>query len=78
MTRFSWVELLLAMVNREQRETVAPQAIAVLEPRDPVANAVGGMTTPRPDLDEVNDASFDSFPASDAPAWSSMHAGAPS
>ena len=32
---------------------------------------------PRPDLDEVNDASFDSFPASDPPTWSSMHAGAP-
>jgi len=32
---------------------------------------------PRPALDEVNDASFDSFPASDAPTWSSMHAGAP-
>lgn len=36
-----------------------------------------GTSTPRPDLDEVNDASFDSFPASDAPTWSSMHAGAP-
>lgn len=32
---------------------------------------------PRPDLDDVNDASFDSFPASDPPSWSSMHAGAP-
>jgi hypothetical protein len=32
---------------------------------------------PRPDLDEVNDASFDSFPASDPPSWSSMIAGAP-
>jgi hypothetical protein len=32
---------------------------------------------PRPELDEVNDASFDSFPASDPPTWSSMHAGAP-
>jgi hypothetical protein len=31
----------------------------------------------RPDLDEVNDASFDSFPASDAPVWSSMHGGPP-
>lgn len=31
----------------------------------------------RPDLDDVNDASFDSFPASDPPTWSSMHAGAP-
>lgn len=31
----------------------------------------------RPELDEVNDASFDSFPASDAPAWSSLHAGPP-
>jgi hypothetical protein len=31
----------------------------------------------RPDLAEVNDASFDSFPASDAPTWSSMHAGPP-
>jgi hypothetical protein len=36
-----------------------------------------GTRTARPDLDEVNDASFDSFPASDAPTWSSMHAGAP-
>ena len=31
----------------------------------------------RPELDDVNDASFDSFPASDPPSWSSMHAGAP-
>ena len=31
----------------------------------------------RPELDDVNDASFDSFPASDPPTWSSMHAGAP-
>ena len=36
-----------------------------------------GTRTARPDLDEVNDASFDSFPASDAPTWSSMHAGPP-
>jgi len=36
-----------------------------------------GTRTARPDLDEVNDTSFDSFPASDAPTWSSMHAGAP-
>lgn len=28
-------------------------------------------------MDEVNDASFDSFPASDAPVWSSMRAGPP-
>ena len=31
----------------------------------------------RPELDDVNGASFDSFPASDPPTWSSMHAGAP-
>lgn len=31
----------------------------------------------RRDMDEVNEASLDSFPASDAPAWSSLHAGAP-
>ena len=48
-----------------------------LEVHELVANAVGRSGTLRPDLDEVNDASFDSFPASDAPAWSSMHAGAP-
>jgi len=36
-----------------------------------------GTSAPRPELDEVNDASFDSFPASDPPPWSSMHAGAP-
>jgi hypothetical protein len=39
--------------------------------------APSGTSAPRPELDEVNDASFDSFPASDAPPWSSMHAGAP-
>jgi hypothetical protein len=38
---------------------------------------LGRKSAPRPDLDEVNDASFDSFPASDAPVWSSMHAGPP-
>jgi hypothetical protein len=38
---------------------------------------LGRKSAPRPDLDEVDDASFDSFPASDAPAWSSMHAGPP-
>jgi hypothetical protein len=31
----------------------------------------------RPELDDVNDVSFDSFPASDPPSWTSMHAGAP-
>jgi hypothetical protein len=35
------------------------------------------LQSPRPELDDVNDASFDSFPASDPPTWSSMHAGAP-
>ncbi len=48
-----------------------------LELHEWIADAEARTTTPRPDLDEVNDASFDSFPASDAPAWSSMHAGAP-
>jgi hypothetical protein len=28
-------------------------------------------------MDEVHDASVDSFPASDPPVWSSMHAGPP-
>jgi hypothetical protein len=36
-----------------------------------------GTSTSRPYMDEVNEASFDSFPASDAPSWSSMHAGPP-
>jgi hypothetical protein len=36
-----------------------------------------GTQSLRPDLDDVNDVSFDSFPASDPPTWSSMHAGAP-
>jgi len=43
----------------------------------PIERVSSGTRTRRPDLDEVNDASFDSFPASDAPTWSSMHAGAP-
>jgi hypothetical protein len=32
---------------------------------------------PRPVMDEVNDASFDSFPASDPPPWIAMHIGPP-
>ena len=57
-------DLLTALVNRARTE--------IDEPRDSF------MTQSlRPELDDVNDASFDSFPASDPPAWSSMHAGAP-
>ena len=32
---------------------------------------------PRPVMDAVNDASFDSFPASDPPSWSSLRIGPP-
>jgi len=43
----------------------------------PTNRELARRSAPRPDLDEVNDALFDSFPASDPPAWSSMHAGPP-
>jgi hypothetical protein len=45
--------------------------------RNSVSQEVTRAIGKRPELDEVNDASFDSFPASDAPVWSSMHAGPP-
>jgi len=55
-----------------QREWGPPKMAEIQTGKDPP------MTNgPRPELDEVNDASFDSFPASDPPTWSSMHAGAP-
>ena len=60
-----WRELLAALINRQHLERAVPMS------------TVSGPSEPRPDLDEVNDASFDSFPASDSPPWSSMHAGAP-
>lgn len=58
--------------RREPRRALQPQRPAE---RDPEAVRVPPVREPSTPDDRVNDASFDSFPASDAPSWTGTSVG---
>ena len=63
--------------RRELLEAVGTQQVPNAGGSGPPAPGLGTPAAPARAFDWVADASFDSFPASDAPSWTGVHVGSP-